>query len=74
MSILLIALQSLANIKPNTPQKQGLPAGVVVGIVIGSILGIVTISCVVLFLLNKKGVINIPFLNKKNKEDEESNK
>ena len=43
----------------------GLPAGAIAGIVIGSVFGFLLIACVVLFLLNKKGIINIPFLNKK---------
>ena len=41
--------------------------------VIGSIFGFLLIACVVLFLLNKKGIINIPFLNKKRKKDESNN-
>ena len=56
---------ALASLKPATPEKQGLPAGAVVGIVIGSIFGVLLIACLVLFLLNKKGIINLPFLNKK---------
>jgi hypothetical protein len=51
----------------------GLPAGAIVGIVIGSVFGFLLIACVVLFLLNKKGIINIPFLNKKRKKDETNN-
>ncbi len=53
--------------------SSGLPAGAIVGIVIGSIFGFLLIACGVLFLLNKKGIINIPFLNKKRKKDESNN-
>ena len=55
--------EALAKLKASAPQ--GLPAGAVVGIVIGSIFGVLLIACLVLFLLNKKGIINLPFLNKK---------
>ena len=53
--------------------SSGLPTGAIVGIVIGSILGFLLIACGVLFLLNKKGIINIPFLNKERKKDESNN-
>ena len=52
--------------KPVGPQKQnGLSGGAIAGIVIGSVVGVSLIACLALFLLNKKGIINIPFLNKK---------
>ena len=66
----------LAELQSPTPVKQGLSAGAIVGIVIGSILVVTIIGCLVLFILNKKGIINIPFLNKKEQkvDDSDTNK
>ena len=44
-------------------KNAGLSGGAIAGIVIGSVFGALLIACVVLFLLNKKGVIK---LGKKN--------
>ena len=66
----------LAELQSPTPVKQGLSAGAIVGIVIGSILVVTIVGCLVLFILNKKGIINIPFLNKKEQkvDDSDTNK
>ena len=66
----------LAELQSSTPVKQGLSAGAIVGIVIGSILVVTIVGCLVLFILNKKGIINIPFLNKKEQkvDDSDTNK
>ena len=37
----------------------GLSGGAIAGIVIGSVFGALLIACVVLFLLNKKGIIKL---------------
>ena len=58
------AENALANLKPAKSQN-GLPTGAIVGIVIGSIFALLLIVCLVLFILNKKDIINLPFLNKK---------
>ena len=47
-----------------TPEKAGLSGGAIAGIVIGCFFGLLLIACVVLFLLHKKGIVNIPFLKK----------
>ena len=41
-----------------------LSAGAIAGIVIGCFFGLLLIACAVLFILHKKGKINIPFLKK----------
>ena len=46
-------------------KSNGLSSGAIAGIVVGSIFFTLIITCLVLFILNKKGIINIPFLNKK---------
>ena len=66
------AVKTSADKAPGQP-KSGLPGGAIAGIVIGSILGVALIACGVLFFLNMKGIINIPFLNKKRKKDESNN-
>ena len=63
-----VALIKTIDQKPTDQPQGGLPAGAVVGIVIGSILLLALIACGVLFLLHKKRIIVIPFLNK-NKEE-----
>ncbi|MBQ7712872.1 MAG: hypothetical protein IJT69_03540, partial [Clostridia bacterium] len=42
-----------------SPEKKGLSGGAIAGIVIGSVFGALLIACVVLFLLNKKGVVKL---------------
>ena len=42
----------------------GLSAGAIAGIVIGCFFGLLLIACAVLFILHKKGIVNIPFLKK----------
>ncbi|MBP5610692.1 MAG: hypothetical protein J6X72_05085 [Clostridia bacterium] len=46
----------------------GLSAGAIAGIVIGSVVLLLIIACAVLFILNKKGIIHLAFLDKKTKE------
>ena len=57
--------------KVDVQPKSGLPAGAVVGITLGSIFGVALIACGVLFLLHKKGIIVIPFLKKKEENQEQ---
>ena len=45
-------------------EKSGLGIGAIVGIAVGATVGLLLIVFAVLFILNKKGVINIAFLNK----------
>ena len=45
----------------------GLSAGAIAGIVIGCFFAILLIACAVLFILNKKGIIHLAFLDKKTK-------
>jgi len=47
---------------------KGLSGGAIAGIVIGSIVVLLLIACAVLYILNKKGVIHLAFLDKKTKE------
>ena len=45
-------------------EKGGLSAGAIAGIVVGCVLGALLLACLVLFLLQKKGVVKIAFLSK----------
>ena len=51
-----------------SPEKKGLSGGAIAGIVVGSVLGALLIAFAVLFVLNKKGIVKIPFLNKTDKK------
>lgn len=61
--------EALSKLKVSAPQ--GLSGGAIAGIVIGSILGVSLIACGVLFILNKKGIITLPFLKKKENNSEQ---
>ena len=46
------------------PEKNGLSGGAIAGIVIGCFFGLLLITCAVLFILHKKGIVNIAFIDK----------
>ena len=45
-------------------EEGGLSGGAVAGIVIGSVFGSLTIAGAVLYILNKKSIVKIPFVDK----------
>ena len=47
-----------------TPEKGGLSAGAIAGIVVGCFFGLLIIACAVLFILHKKGIVHIAFIDK----------
>ena len=46
------------------PEKNGLSGGAIAGIVIGCFFGLLIIACAVLFILHKKGIVHIAFIDK----------
>ena len=50
-------------VENNNPEKQGLSGGAIAGIVIGCFFGLLIIACAVLFILNKKGIVKIAFID-----------
>ena len=50
-------------IEINNPEKKGLSGGAIAGIVIGCFFGLLIIACAVLFILNKKGIVKIAFID-----------
>ncbi|MBQ9481231.1 MAG: hypothetical protein IJU84_03630, partial [Clostridia bacterium] len=49
--------------------NKGLSGGAIAGIVIGSVFVLLIIACAVLFILNKKGILHIAFLDKFGKKN-----
>ena len=47
-----------------TTVKKGLSGGAIAGIVIGVVLGVLILGCVVLYLLNKKKIVKLAFVDK----------
>ena len=45
-------------------KNAGLSGGAIAGIVIGCFFGLLLIACAVLFILHKKGIVNIAFIDK----------
>ena len=47
-----------------TTEKKGLSGGAIAGIVIGVVIGALLLACVVLYLLNKKKIVKLAFVDK----------
>lgn len=47
-----------------TTEKKGLSGGAIAGIVIGVVIGLLLLACVVLYLLNKKKIVKLAFVDK----------